>query len=118
MGCKIAPKDCVIGTPLMHSELPLLMNTNVSVSEEEAWAMGFFMADGSCGKYDTKWGIKYSWAINNACLDYLNQAKDCLEKSTRRMFRAMYEAAKCEIRVTDPRLHIESRVVVEGRDVK
>ncbi len=41
MGCKIAPKDCVIGTPLMHSEPPILMKTNVSVSEEEAWAMGF-----------------------------------------------------------------------------
>ena len=89
MGCKIAPKDCVIGTTLMHSELPLLMNTDVSISEEEAWAMGFFMADGSCGKYDTKWGIKYSWAINNACLDYLNQAKDCLEKSTNQEFKIL-----------------------------
>ena len=88
-GRKIAPKDCVVGTTLLHSELPLLMETNVSVTAIEAWAMGFFMADGSCGKYVTKWGIKYSWAINNACLDYLNQAKDCLKRSTNQEFKIL-----------------------------
>jgi len=88
-GRKIAPKDCVVGTALLHSELPILKETNVSVTAIEAWAMGFFMADGSCGKYVTKWGIKYSWAINNACLDYLNQAKDYLKKSTNQEFKIL-----------------------------
>jgi len=88
-GRKIAPKDCVVGTSLLYSELPILKETNVSVTAIEAWAMGFFMADGSCGKYVTKWGIKYSWAINNACLDYLNQAKDYLKKSTNQEFKIL-----------------------------
>jgi len=48
---------------------------NLSVGEAFVW--GFFMADGSGGKYE-KSG-KYSWAINNQNLEYLNRAKNYLE---------------------------------------
>jgi len=52
---------------------------NKEISAEETWVWGFFMAHGSCGRYETKSGIKHSWAINNKNLDRLAKAKDILE---------------------------------------
>jgi DNA polymerase elongation subunit (family B) len=44
--------------------------------KEEAWVMGIFFGDGSCGNYV---GVKkQSWAINNQNLDYLNKAMNYL----------------------------------------
>ena len=50
------------------------------LTEEEAKIWGMFMGDGSCGCYDSKWGLKYSWALNNNNLERLNVYKDLLEK--------------------------------------
>jgi len=49
-------------------------------SPEEAWVWGLFMADGSCGRYEYKSGTKYSWAINNQNLKFLERAKEILER--------------------------------------
>lgn len=46
------------------------------LTKEEAFVWGFFMADGSGGKYDCG---KYSWAINNSNIDYLKKTKKYLE---------------------------------------
>ena len=51
------------------------------VDKEEAFVWGFFYAEGSCGMYETKWGVKYSWAINNLDLDLLERCKVFLESS-------------------------------------
>ncbi len=52
-----------------------------TVTVEEAWVMGMFFGDGSCGHYtDCPSGSKASWAINNQNLDFLNQAKKYLEQ--------------------------------------
>jgi len=49
------------------------------VTKEEAWVMGLFFADGSCGKYtECASGSKASWAINKANLDTLNRAMEYL----------------------------------------
>jgi len=53
------------------------LNAPSQLTKEEAFVWGFFMADGSCAKYDCG---KHSWAINNQNLDYLNRAKKYLEK--------------------------------------
>jgi DNA polymerase elongation subunit (family B) len=53
------------------------LNKPTELTREEAFVWGFFMADGAGGKYD---GGKYSWAINNQNIDYLNRAKMYLEK--------------------------------------
>ena len=37
---------------------------NKSLREKECYLYGFFYGDGSCGGYDTKHSVKYSWAIN------------------------------------------------------
>jgi len=50
------------------------------LTEDEAKIWGMFMGDGSCGCYDSKWGLKYSWALNNNNLERLNVYKDLLEK--------------------------------------
>jgi DNA polymerase elongation subunit (family B) len=49
-----------------------------AVCKEEAWVMGFFFGDGSCGNYENI--KKQSWALNNQNLDYLNTAKNYLHQ--------------------------------------
>ena len=49
-----------------------------TITKFEAWVMGFFFADGSCGKYECPTGRKYSWAINNSNLQYLEKARQYL----------------------------------------
>lgn len=48
------------------------------LTEDEAWVWGLFMADGSCGSYKSKYGTKYSWAINNQDIDRLNRTAEKL----------------------------------------
>ena len=82
---KIKPKDVSVGMELLHNypefsnsveytksnKFNSIMNyiENIigkkSIEEKEAFLKGFFFGDGSCGKYNTKYGIKYSWALNN-----------------------------------------------------
>ena len=45
-----------------------------TLDEQRAFVYGFFFADGSCGTYHIKSGIKRTWAINNQSLNYLNLA--------------------------------------------
>ena len=54
-GKEISPKDVLIGTELLHNNLPLLENTNTNVQQittAEARVMGFFFGDGSCENTD------------------------------------------------------------------
>ena len=70
------------------------LNENFNISEDEAYVMGLFWADGSCGIY--KWQTtqkranrpraytfnktSYNWAIVNTNIEYLNKAKEKLNK--------------------------------------
>lgn len=70
------------------------LNTNVDISPEEAWAMGFFWADGTSGTYSWKTTKKpkdrpraytftrtsFSWSISNCDITLLEKAKDILSK--------------------------------------
>jgi DNA polymerase elongation subunit (family B) len=69
-GKECRPSDVVVGTELLHNHTQhsALMTTNNTVTEDEAWLMGFFLADGSSDVYNCPSGIKASWAINK--LDY------------------------------------------------
>ena len=71
-----------------------ILEQNFNISEEEAYVMGLFWADGTCGFYE--WDVvrkpddrpkeytfhrkSYNWAIVNTNLDYLNKAKQYIEK--------------------------------------
>ena len=86
-GEKVAPGVLTIGEDLMHlsadtwSTLDTVTDCDVSV--DEAKAMGLFAADGSCGIYDTEWGVKYSWAINNSDRDLLVYTQELLPFETK-----------------------------------
>jgi len=66
----LKPTEVSIGTRLMHAPVEITcFETEVSISE--AKVMGFFFGDGSCGRYGEKSKVKYTWALNNANIDYL-----------------------------------------------
>lgn len=77
---KVKPKDLKVGDDLLHS-FPNEFNSNINIiSNDRAYIYGFFYGDGSCGKYECKSGLKYSWALNNSDLEVLNYLKVLLQK--------------------------------------
>lgn len=90
-GDRITPLEVHVGTELMHSDLPSGNDwANEEIHPAEAYSMGLFWSDGSCGayEYDMKYpngkegtykGTKYSWAINNQNLEFLRRSKNELE---------------------------------------
>ena len=73
-GEKISPKDVVVGTELLHMDLPNIQEENVNLTEDGSYALGLFLAEGSCGSYDCPSGLKYSWAISNADVSVFDRA--------------------------------------------
>lgn len=63
---KISPKEVVVGTELLHADLPNVQEDILEITEDGAYALGLFLAEGSCGSYDCLSGNKSSWAISNA----------------------------------------------------
>jgi DNA polymerase elongation subunit (family B) len=75
----VKPTVVNIGTSLLHN-YPNFKPSNItlkdimdyidnihtkSIREKRAFIYGFFFGDGSCGRYNSKYGVKYMWAINN-----------------------------------------------------
>jgi|UniRef100_A0A6C0BHK0 DNA polymerase elongation subunit (family B) len=77
-GKEAKPCDVVIGTELLHNDLFFEefnhVDTPCMITEDEAFVMGFFVADGSSDVYECPSGRKASWAINKADLDLLTIA--------------------------------------------
>lgn len=89
-GSEARPVDVKVGDPLLHAADRNLIRALDSVagdgiSEDEAFAMGLFAADGSCGVYRNaaKRTVKYTWAINNLDLALLAKAALCLPFPTK-----------------------------------
>jgi len=76
---EISPNTVSVGDDLLTQQLPMFPDDGINI--DHAWVWGLFYGDGSCGAYDCPSGFKRSWAINNQNLDYLNKAKDYLEKA-------------------------------------
>lgn len=72
-GDEISPKECDLTTELLHS-FPLFFEPvadfKSSVSDSEAFVMGLFFVDGSCG-------TDY-WIISNNNLELLNKSKNIM----------------------------------------
>ena len=85
----IKPSACVVGQELLHSQPELHFNKHQYDNVKEAYVYGVFVGDGSCGVYNTKYGIKYSWAINNTDLNLLSTCKDILEKTENMTFKIL-----------------------------
>ena len=81
-GDQVKPSGLTVGmTEIMHS-FPSENDVEISkenVSKFEAWVMGFFFGDGSCGTYNCPNGKRYSWAINNSNLQFLEKARKYLK---------------------------------------
>ena len=94
---KIKPKDVSIGMELLHNypqfencdtkiDLKTIMDyatnqiTRKSIEEKELFLKGFFYGDGSCGRYETKYGKKYSWALNNKNIEYCSILQSLCEE--------------------------------------
>lgn len=84
-GTKVKPTDVKVGDQLLHvknlyltpDEIP-----RINVNEGEAFAMGLFMADGSCGKYGSGIRVKRTWAINNSNRELLEKVQGYLRDGT------------------------------------
>lgn len=84
-GLEIKPCEVAVGTELLHSNT-LHKEFNGSEwngTKEEAWAMGFFLADGSADTYVTATGLKSTWAINKADFSLLERAAEMLPFPTK-----------------------------------
>jgi len=81
-GEMVKPCDISIGEDLMHAEGPCFDIKHVSSERERKFAriIGFFVGDGSCGKYTCPSGVKTSWALNNSDYELLTYYKGLLEE--------------------------------------
>lgn len=77
---QIKPKECTLDTKLLTSYPSEFNDTCDTISKDRAFIYGFFYGDGSCDKYKCPSGLKYSWALNNADMNVLNNLKNLLQK--------------------------------------
>jgi DNA polymerase elongation subunit (family B) len=60
-----------------------------NIEDKKAFIYGFFFGDGSCGKYNCKSGIKYSWGLNQKDLDFCLILKELLEEIYGKEFKIL-----------------------------
>jgi DNA polymerase elongation subunit (family B) len=79
-GKEAKPSDVIIGTELLHNDDVCTYFTtsqkDYPITENEAFVMGLFVADGSSDVYDCPSGKKASWAINKSDIGLLKTAMD------------------------------------------
>ena len=74
-GSEAKPTDVKVGTELLHHACDMIDERVCDITEDEAFVMGFFVADGSSDVYEVNNGKKKAtWAINKADLDLLGVA--------------------------------------------
>ncbi|NBX49276.1 hypothetical protein EBT25_04890, partial [bacterium] len=76
----LKPKDVDVGQKLYHSFPDGFCVSNEKCSYEQAFILGMFVGDGSCGIYDCPSGRKSTWGINNQDLELLEKCKEYCEK--------------------------------------
>jgi hypothetical protein len=64
----VKPSEVSIGDDLMHADGPSFETKQLITERDIKFAriLGFFIGDGSCGKYKCPSGVKTSWALNNS----------------------------------------------------
>lgn len=77
-GSEVKPSDVALGTELLHSDSAHVQcgEIDIGITPNEAFVMGFFVADGSSDVYNCPSGTKASWAINKADMDLLKRAQE------------------------------------------
>jgi DNA polymerase elongation subunit (family B) len=85
---QIKPKDAHVGMRLLHG-LPSETCGVETITTDQAYIYGMFVGDGSGGRYKTKHGIKYSWALNNKDRALLESCKAKLERVHGQPFKVL-----------------------------
>jgi DNA polymerase elongation subunit (family B) len=76
-GQEVTPKDLKVGDVVELVDVSL--NNNTVIDKELAWLFGFFLAEGSCGRYGYEDNVvKYSWALNNQDTTLLKKSRNIL----------------------------------------
>jgi DNA polymerase delta subunit 1 len=70
----LKPVDVQVGHKLLHS-FPDVQTPTTTTIHEEAFVLGMFVGDGSCGIYDCPSGRKATWAINNSDIRLLEKCR-------------------------------------------
>lgn len=76
-GNPVKPGEVCVGQRLLVCETPHTNDVD-TMSSDEAMIYGFFYGDGSCGSYDTSWGVKYTWALNNSDIKIIHKYVNAL----------------------------------------
>lgn len=101
-GEKCKPNNCIVGETRLKQSYPLfdiLTPDNIkdickkletfNISDKKAFIYGFFYADGSCGSYESKYGIKYTWALNNSNIKYCEKLLLFLQEIYKSKFKIL-----------------------------
>jgi hypothetical protein len=75
----VKPFECDLETKLL-TNYPHEFRHIDNISKDRAYIYGFFYGDGSCGRYESVTGIKYTWTLNNSDLNVLANLKQLLMK--------------------------------------
>ena len=78
-GKEVSPKSLSVGDVVELHPLAVLPDHYTSISVDMAWLYGFYMAEGTTGKYDTKWGVKYAWHIDQDDMKPLERCQRILK---------------------------------------
>lgn len=77
-GVEQTPVETTVGDELLHEDIASIDHDEATFTEERAWLLGLFAAEGSCGIYESESGSKASWAINNTDRSVLEHAQSVL----------------------------------------
>jgi len=78
-GSMVKPSEVTVGDKLLHAPLPSTQQGEMpyALTDNRLYsfskALGFFMGDGSCGRYRCPSGMKCTWAMNNSDRDMLTE---------------------------------------------
>lgn len=101
----ITPLQCSLNTELLHKKCVELNNYNYGITEEYAYALGYFMADGTCTtyskitqkngtvSYNSKWSIT---CINKEPLEELKKIFEDNENYTSIQKNQTFDPLKCD----------------------
>ena len=107
----LKPTECEIGTKLLQS-YPTSFNSSVNtISKDRAFIYGFFYGDGFSCRYECPSGIKYSWALNNADMDVLDNLKILLQNeypdSTPIIYDTLNSSGVYKLSINNPKNMVE-----------
>jgi DNA polymerase elongation subunit (family B) len=139
----VTPQDVEIGDYLCVAELPLPQDTpkeplypnrltaeNIeeyrlsdctystdgwNISENLAFIWGLFMADGSCGEYEYKNQLKYSWAINKADTNLLERVRQLCQSEYKRDFQILQSIESSQSKLVQCKC--DNKFVLDCRDL-